>query len=104
MNPVAEQDSRSRLKQWLASGEARLHPLAFPQRDLWETSPVPVNDPANHICAFIEIKGGITFPEIENALQHVINRHEAMRVSFLPGKERPLQMTRATGSSLLSHR
>ena len=104
MNPVTEQDSRSRLKQWLESGEARLHPLAFPQRDLWETSPVPVNDPANHICAFIEIKGGITFPEIENALQLVVNRHEAMRASFLPGKDRPLQMTRDTGSSLLSYR
>ncbi len=104
MNPVTEQDSRSRLKQWLESGEARLHPLAFPQRELWETSPVPVDSTANQICAFIEIKGAITFEEMSAALQLVINRHESMRVSFLPGKDRPLQMTRATGSSLLSYR
>ena len=35
-------DKRARLKQWLESGEARLHPLTFPQRELWEASPVPV--------------------------------------------------------------
>lgn len=104
MNPVAEPDSRSRLKQWLESGEARLHPLAFPQRELWETSPVPADDPANQICAFIEIKGAITFAEMEAAMDLVVKRHESMRVSFLPGKDRPLQMTRATGSSLLSYR
>ncbi len=104
MNAVTEQDSRSRLKQWLTSGEASLHPLAFPQRELWETSPVPVDDPANHICAFIEIKGAITYEEMGAALQLVVNRHESMRASFLPGKDRPLQMTRATGSSLLSYR
>ncbi len=30
-------DNRARLKQWLESGEARLQPLTFPQRELWET-------------------------------------------------------------------
>ena len=54
-------DKRARLKQWLESGEARLQPLTFPQRELWETSPVPVADPANHICGFIEIKGSDHF-------------------------------------------
>ena len=50
-------NQRVRLKQWLESGEAQLHPLAFPQRELWETSPVPVEDDANHICCLIEIHG-----------------------------------------------
>ena len=54
------EDKRARLRQWLESGEARLQPLTFPQRELWETSPVPVADAANHICGFIEIKGAIT--------------------------------------------
>ncbi|MCE9519800.1 MAG: condensation domain protein [Verrucomicrobia bacterium] len=73
-----EPDNRSRLKQWLESGEARLQPLTFPQRELWETSPVPV--------------------------ARVIERQEAMRISFLPGKDRPLQMVRSTGTSLLKYR
>ncbi len=99
-----ELDNRARLKQWLESGEARLQPLTFPQRELWESSPVPVAAPANHICGFIEIKGGITFKEAETALQRVVDRQEAMRVSFLPGKERPLQMIRATGAAMLTYR
>ena len=99
-----EQDNRARLKQWLESGEACLQPLTFPQRELWETSPVPVTDPANHICAFIEIKGAITFKEAEIALRRVIERQEAMRISFLPGKERALQMIRTTSTPVLGFR
>lgn len=99
-----EQDNRARLRQWLNSGEARLQPLTFPQRELWETSPVPVTDPANHICGFIEIKGAITFKEGEIAVQRVVERQEAMRISFLPGKERALQMIRATGAAALGFR
>lgn len=98
------QDKRARFKQWLESGEARLLPLTLPQRELWENSPVPVADAANHICGFIEIKGGITLDQCRDALDRVVARHEALRTSFLPGKERPLQMVRATGTANLLFR
>jgi hypothetical protein len=88
----------------LESGEARLQPVTLPQRELWENSPVPVADPANHICGLIEIKGPITPEQCEVALQRVIERQEALRISFLPGKERPLQMVRATGTAVLGVR
>jgi hypothetical protein len=71
---------------------------------LWETSPVPVADPANQICGVIEIKGPITPEQCEVALQRVIERQEALRISFLPGKERPLQMIRTTGTTVLGSR
>jgi len=99
-----QQDSRSRLKQWLESGEARLQPLSFPQRELWENSPVLVGSPANHICSFIEIKGALTEKECESAIQRVVDRQEALRISFLPGKEKPLQLVRATGTASLRYR
>jgi hypothetical protein len=60
-----------------------------------------VADPANHICGVIEIKGPITPEQCEAALQRVIERQEALRITFLPGKERPLQMIRATGTAVL---
>ena len=53
-------DKRAVLKQWLESGEVRLQPLTFPQRELWEASPVPVADMANHICCLIEVRRQIT--------------------------------------------
>ena len=98
------EDKRALLRQRLNSGQIRLQPLTFPQRELWETSPVAVADPANHICGFVEIKGRITVSEAETALQQVVDRQEAMRVSFLPGKERGLQMIRASGRALLEYR
>jgi hypothetical protein len=95
------QDPRALFKSWLDSGEARLQPITLPQRELWENSPVPVGDPANHICGVIEIKGPITPEQCEAALQRVIERQEVLRITFLPGKERPLQMIRASGTAVL---
>ncbi len=98
------QDKRAKFKQWLESGEARLLPLTLPQRELWENSPVALSDPANHICGYIDIKGPLTFDQSLAALSRVIARHEALRTSFLPGKERPLQMVRITGTPNLLFR
>src|SRR3954447_10877481 len=101
---MMQQDSRSRLKQWIESGEARLAPLSFPQRELWENSPVPIECPGNHICCFIEIKGGLTEKETQTSIQRVVDRQEALRISLLPGKERALQLVRSKGTANLSYR
>lgn len=85
-------DQRARLRQWLDSGEAQLHPLTFPQRELWETSPVPIEDSANHICCLIEVQGLLTERESRAAIQRVVDCQEVLRLSILPGRERPLQM------------
>jgi hypothetical protein len=87
-------DQRTRLKQWLDSGEAQLHPLTLPQRELWEVSPVPVEDSANHICCLIEVQGPLTEHQCRGALRLVVDREEVLRLSILPGRERPLQMIR----------
>ena len=81
---------------WLASGEASLHPLAFPQRELWETSPVPPEDVSNHLFALVNFRGVISAMDCEAAVQRIVDRHEVLRLSFLPGKDRPVQMIRST--------
>lgn len=98
------QDNRARLKQWLESGEARLQPLSVTQRELWEASPVSAGDPANHICAFIHIRGHLTQQGCDAALQKVVDRQEIFRLSILPGKERPMQLIRKTGKPNLRFR
>ena len=87
-------DQRARLKQWIESGEAQLYPLTFPQRELWEASPLPVAEAANHICCLIKVRGLLTERDCRAAVQRVTERQEVLRLSFLPGKERPLQMIR----------
>jgi hypothetical protein len=93
--------NRARLKQWLESGEVRLQPLTFSQRELWEASPVPAADVSNHICTFMEVRGVISPEDCIAAVQRVVDRQEVMRLSFLPGKEGPLQMIRATGTPVV---
>ena len=95
------QDNRARLKQWLESGEIRLQPLTFPQRELWEASPVPVADASNNICATIQLRGLLTRQGSEVALQKVVDRQEVLRLSFLPGKGQPMQMIRNTSKPML---
>jgi Condensation domain len=87
-------DKRTLLKQWLANGKASLQPLTFPQRELWEASPVSVTDSANHICCLIQLRGVIAQQACEAALLRVVERQEVLRLSFLPGKDRPVQMIR----------
>lgn len=98
------QDNRTRLKQWLESGEARLQPLTLPQRELWEASPVPAGDPANHICAYLHIGGHVTPEGSEAAFQKVVDRQEVFRTSILPGKDRPMQLIRKTAKTNLTLR
>jgi len=88
-------EKRDRLKQLLESGEARLHALTFPQRELWEASSVPVSDPASHICSVIHVRGALTVENCAAAIQGVVDRQDVLRLSILPGKTGPLQMVRA---------
>lgn len=92
-----ENTAQNKFKDWLSSGQAKLHPLAFPQRELWETASVPPGDATNNIASLIDIRGPLTLDMCREALQLVVERQEAMRTSFLPGKERPLQLVRAKG-------
>ena len=97
-------DKRAALKDWLASGKANLQPLTFPQRELWEASPVPVTDIANHICCLIRVRGVLTADACEAALRRVVERQEVLRLSILPGKGRPIQMIRPSAEINLQYR
>jgi hypothetical protein len=98
------EDKRAVLKQWLASGQTGLHPLTFPQRELWEASPVPVADRANHICCLIHTRGALTAQACQTAMQLVVDRQDVLRLSFLPGKGRPLQMIRQSSEPNFRYR
>ncbi len=89
-------DIRLRMKDWLASGEARLQPLTLPQRELWEASAVPADHPSNHICSYIRVVGKISPARCQAAIQRVVDRQESLRTSILPGKTQALQLIRAT--------
>jgi len=98
------EDNRARLKKWLESGEARLYPLTFSQRELWETSPAPPADVSNHICCIINVRGLISPEDCVACLQRVVNRQEVLRLSFLPGKNGPVQFIRSRSEPVIRFR
>src|ERR1044072_4252808 len=98
------EEKQSRFKQWIESGEARLHPLTFSQRELWETSPAPPADVSNHICCLINVRGHISAKDIIASIQRVVNRQETLRLSFLPGKAGPVQLIRNRSEAVLTLR
>ncbi len=95
---------RARFLQWLERGEACLHPLTLPQRELWETSPAPSGDVSNHICCVINVRGLITPEDSVASLQRVVNRQEVLRLSILPGKNGPVQLIRARAEPVIRFR
>ena len=98
------EDKRERLKKWLERGEARLHPLTFSQRELWETSPARPADVSNHICCVISVRGLISAEDCVASVQRVVDRQEVLRLSFLPGKSGPVQLIRARSEPVMRFR
>jgi len=98
------EDNRERLKKWLESGEARLYPLTFSQRELWETSPAPPADMSNHICCLINVRGLISPEDCAASIQRVVDRQEVLRLSFLPGKNGPVQLIRGRSEPVVRFR
>src|ERR1041385_886193 len=93
-----------RLKQWIESGAAQLHPLTFSQRELWETSPAPPSDVSNHICCVLTIRGPISEHDSLASFQRVVDRQEGLRLSILPGKNGPVQLIRKHSQPVMSFR
>jgi len=97
-------DSRAKLKSWLESGAASLHKLTYPQRELWEAAALDARDAANSICCTMRLRGILTEEAARQALYRVVERHEVMRLSILPGKAGPLQLVRKSGELAIEFR
>ena len=95
---------RARLKEWIESGEAQLHPITLSQRELWEASPAPPSDVSNHICCVIDVRGLISSEDCITAMQRVVDRQDVLRVSFLPGKNGPVQLVRKSAEPAIRFR
>ncbi|CAN5220382.1 hypothetical protein BH23VER1_BH23VER1_14910 [soil metagenome] len=94
-------DKGARLKEWLASGEASLHPATLTQRELWDVAPLPASDVSNHICTVTTIRGPVSRDTCVRAMALVVAKQEVLRISVLPGKGGQVQLVRRTGEPAL---
>lgn len=95
------ENKRERVRELLESGKARLHPLTFPQRELWEAAALPAADLSNDICAIITVRGKAAPGLLQSAMEQVVARQEVLRLSILPGSDRPVQLVREHAAPVL---
>jgi hypothetical protein len=98
------EEKQARFKKWIESGEVELHSPTFSQRELWETSPAPPADVSNHICSMLSIRGAISQEDSLAIFQRVVDRQEVLRLSFLPGKNGPVQLIRKRSRPMMEFR
>ena len=65
---------------------------------------MPPEDSGNHICCLIDVRGPLTERDCGAAIQRAVDRQDVLRLSILPGKERPLQMIRSSSEANFEYR
>lgn len=95
-------DKRKQLRHWLEGTGTRLYPLTFAQLELWEAAALPPAHVSNHISAIITIRGPVAAGLLQVAMERVVERHDSLRLSILPGKGRPVQFVRPRATPVLN--
>ena len=65
-------------------------PLSFAQR-LWFLDEGYANHPVNNLCVAARLRGALSVRALEQSLDHIVRRHEALRTTFPCVDGRPLQ-------------
>jgi natural product biosynthesis luciferase-like monooxygenase protein/amino acid adenylation domain-containing protein len=70
-------------------------PVSFAQRRLWLIHQLEPDSAAYNITGAIRLSGALDLSAIENALDHLIKRHESLRTVFLKADAEPVQQVRS---------
>lgn len=57
-------------------------PLSFSQQRFWYLDRLHPGNPAYNCCALLRVTGPLNVPALEQAINEIINRHEALRTIF----------------------
>ncbi|MDZ8023961.1 MAG: amino acid adenylation domain-containing protein [Nostoc sp. DedQUE11] len=68
-----------------------IHPLSFAQQGLWFINQLTPNTPTYNIPIIISFKGCVNLTALQDSLNEIIRRHEALRTSFKLVDGQPVQ-------------
>ncbi len=71
-------------------------PLSFSQQKLWFLEQFAPGKPTYNIPVTLRLKGELSIPILEKALNKIIERHEVLRTCFPKQDGKPIQQTRAS--------
>ncbi|MGA9771717.1 MAG: amino acid adenylation domain-containing protein [Blastocatellia bacterium] len=66
-------------------------PLSFAQQRLWIIHRLEPDNPAYNIPALVRLTGDLNFAALQQAINEVLRRHEALRTTFITSNGRPAQ-------------
>src|SRR5205814_7913150 len=67
-------------------------PLSFTQRQMWVIDQMTPGNPAYNLPYGFRLRGPLKLTALEDSLNEVIKRHEALRTTFAAKDEEPLQL------------
>jgi amino acid adenylation domain-containing protein/non-ribosomal peptide synthase protein (TIGR01720 family) len=65
-------------------------PASYAQERMWFLDELEGDSPAYHIALSVALEGKLDLPALEQSLQHLITRHEVLRVTFTAQDGRPI--------------
>ncbi|WP_260963124.1 amino acid adenylation domain-containing protein [Pseudomonas citri] len=84
-----------------------LHPLTAPQLDIWLDQVLHDDSPLYNIGGYARINGPVDAVRLQEAINQVVSRHDALRIGLVPGSaDHPLPRQRfldSVGATLALH-
>jgi hypothetical protein len=72
--------------------ESQAYPLSFAQQRLWFLNRLMPENPSYNAPIGVRLKGSLDIRALELSLNDIIDRHEALRTSFVTSSDRPAQI------------
>lgn len=100
---LSREEKRALLARLLEKGEQRrnVFPLSFAQRRLWFLEQLEPGHPTYHIPAVYRIRGPLNIDALRRTLCEVVQRHEALRTTFVTVEGEPVQVIAAKAAVAL---
>src|SRR5260370_32869837 len=76
--------------------EAFLFPASFAQQRLWFLDQLLPNTPAYNVPIALRLSGALELTALEQSLNEIVRRHEALRTTFLNQEGSPVQVIAPT--------
>jgi amino acid adenylation domain-containing protein/non-ribosomal peptide synthase protein (TIGR01720 family) len=75
-----------------SSAEAYTAPLSFAQQRLWFLYKLEPDSPAYNLAAAVHLAGALNESALRRSLEHILQRHEALRTTFAEVDGQPMQI------------
>ena len=72
--------------------EVFVFPMSYPQRQLWLLDQSQPGDPAYNLSYHCSLSGDLDLPALDEALNHIVERHEILRTTFVLHDGEPVQL------------